>query len=152
MTPAAPSTTAGERVESEDGNIQARSSPCVFRREGEYWTLIYADQVCRLRDTLGLRLLSCLLTRAGERLSAVGLLATVAGANDAADASPTDGPATDPRRAEHARVNATRALKSALRRVSANHPTLSAHLTATVRTGMYCVYHPDPRVPIEWQC
>lgn len=152
MTSTAPSATGSGRFESEDGSIQARSTPCVFRREGEYWTLIYAGQMCRLRDTLGLRLLGCLLTRAGERLSAVGLLATVAKAHDFADASPPDGPITDSRGAERARVNATRVVRSALQRITDHHPPLGAHLTATVRTGMYCGYHPDPRVPIKWQC
>jgi hypothetical protein len=28
---------------------------------------------------------------------------------------------------------------------------LGRHLAATIRTGRYCSYTPDPRVPIAWQ-
>ena len=28
--------------------------------------------------------------------------------------------------------------------------SLGAHLDATIRTGTYCVYTPDPRVPVRW--
>ena len=32
-----------------------------------------------------------------------------------------------------------------------HHATLSEHLRATVRTGTYCSYQPDPRRPVEWE-
>ena len=53
--------------------------------------------------------------------------------------------------AERARLNVTRAVKSALRRIEAADATLAAHLEATVRTGTVCVYMPDPRAPLEWR-
>ena len=53
--------------------------------------------------------------------------------------------------AERARLNVTRAVKSALRRVEGANLDLAAHLEATVRTGSVCVYTPDPRVPITWR-
>jgi hypothetical protein len=53
--------------------------------------------------------------------------------------------------AERARVNVTRAIRSALSRVEEHHPGLGAHLAATVRTGGFCAYAPDPRVPIHWE-
>jgi hypothetical protein len=31
------------------------------------------------------------------------------------------------------------------------NPALGRHLTATIRTGRYCCYVPDPRAPITWQ-
>jgi hypothetical protein len=52
---------------------------------------------------------------------------------------------------ERARVRATRAIRSAIRQIAAHHPTLGHHLEITLRTGTFCVYLPDPRVPIEWE-
>lgn len=51
---------------------------------------------------------------------------------------------------ERARASVTRALRYALDRVAAHHPVLAEHLESTVRTGTYCSYVPDPRVPIRW--
>jgi hypothetical protein len=31
------------------------------------------------------------------------------------------------------------------------NPALGAHLTATIRTGRYCSYIPDPHAPITWE-
>jgi len=30
------------------------------------------------------------------------------------------------------------------------NPALGRHLSATIRTGRYCSYTPDPRAPITW--
>jgi tetratricopeptide (TPR) repeat protein len=53
--------------------------------------------------------------------------------------------------AERARVNVTRALKSAIGRLAAADPALGAHLEHAVRTGTFCVYTPDPRAAVRWQ-
>jgi hypothetical protein len=53
--------------------------------------------------------------------------------------------------AERARVNVTRAIKIALRKITAHHPALGQHLATTIKTGAYCSYTPDVRVPITWQ-
>ena len=53
--------------------------------------------------------------------------------------------------AERARQSATRALRSAVRRISDVHPVLGQHLRSTVRTGIYCAYVPDPRAPLAWE-
>jgi hypothetical protein len=53
--------------------------------------------------------------------------------------------------AERARVNVTRAIRAALDRVEEHNPTLGRHLATTIRTGVYCSYAPDPRVPTAWQ-
>lgn len=53
--------------------------------------------------------------------------------------------------AERARVNVTRAIKGVLDRITEQSPALGEHLAATVRTGQYCVYAPDPRSPIRWE-
>lgn len=51
---------------------------------------------------------------------------------------------------ERARVSVTRNIKDAVRRISDADPALGHHLQVTVRTGTYCSYTPDPRLPIEW--
>jgi AAA ATPase domain len=52
---------------------------------------------------------------------------------------------------ERARLNVTRAVKSATKRIAASDAGLAAHLQATVHTGSVCVYSPDPRSPITWR-
>ena len=52
--------------------------------------------------------------------------------------------------AERARVSVTKTVKDALRKISESDPTLGSHLVSTIKTGSYCSYTPDPRVPIEW--
>jgi tetratricopeptide (TPR) repeat protein len=53
--------------------------------------------------------------------------------------------------AERARLNATRAIRAAVANLARVHPVLGRHLAVTVRTGRYCAYAPDPRVPITWE-
>jgi hypothetical protein len=53
--------------------------------------------------------------------------------------------------AERARVRVTLGIRTALERISAAHPALGRHLAATVRTGVYCSYRQDPRLPIAWK-
>jgi hypothetical protein len=61
-----------------------------------------------------------------------------------------------PRRAksqgEGARLNVTRAIHAAMRRIGAQHRALGQHLASTVKTGLFSSYEPDPRVPIDWHC
>jgi hypothetical protein len=45
----------------------------------------------------------------------------------------------------------TRAIKIALRKIREHHPALGQHLATTVKTGTYCSYTPDVRMPITWQ-
>jgi tetratricopeptide (TPR) repeat protein len=52
--------------------------------------------------------------------------------------------------AERARVNITKAVKTALARIRAHSPALAGHLDATIHTGTFCSYTPDPRAPITW--
>jgi hypothetical protein len=52
---------------------------------------------------------------------------------------------------ERARASVTRALRYAISRIAEHHPPLADHLARTVRTGTYCSYVPDPRVPARWQ-
>ncbi|MDP9067116.1 MAG: AAA family ATPase [Actinomycetota bacterium] len=53
--------------------------------------------------------------------------------------------------AERARVSVTKTIKDALKKIAENDQALGAHLGSTIRTGTYCSYTPDPRVPAIWQ-
>lgn len=53
--------------------------------------------------------------------------------------------------AERARQSVTKAIKSAAARINVHGPALGRHLASTVRTGTYCIYQPDPRVPTSWR-
>jgi hypothetical protein len=48
-------------------------------------------------------------------------------------------------------VNITRAIHGALARIRAHSPALADHLDATIHTGTFCSYAPDPRAPITWR-
>jgi hypothetical protein len=73
---------------------------------------------------------------AGELSAAVGL-----GGRDRQPAAP----------AERARVNVTRAIRSAIGRIREHSPALADHLESTVRTGTFCSYSPDPRAGLAWR-
>jgi tetratricopeptide (TPR) repeat protein len=53
--------------------------------------------------------------------------------------------------AERARVNVSRTIGTVLKKIAAGSPALGQHLGATVRTGYFCSYAPDPRVPVAWR-
>jgi hypothetical protein len=53
--------------------------------------------------------------------------------------------------AERARVNVTRAIRAALRRIAAHEPELGHLLQRTIRTGTSCEYRPDLDVPLDWE-
>jgi uncharacterized membrane protein len=53
--------------------------------------------------------------------------------------------------AERARINVTKRIKIALRKISEQHPILGEHFAQTMRTGTFCVYTPPPHQPVTWQ-
>src|SRR5262249_15140722 len=53
--------------------------------------------------------------------------------------------------AERARVNVSRTIGSVMKKIAAGSPALGQHLTAAIRTGYFCSYAPDPRVPVDWR-
>jgi len=186
----------------------------IFRREGDYWLVIFDGQLVRLRDMKGVQYLARLLAHPGREFHVLDLVATVQGGRAAATdlpgqgLSPGDtgdaGEMLDPRAkeayrrrlteidedleearaamdeariaqaagerdflarelsravglggrdrragsaAERARASVTRAVRHAMGRIGGHHPGLGTHLDRTIRTGTYCVYLPDPRVP-----
>jgi hypothetical protein len=52
---------------------------------------------------------------------------------------------------EGARMNVTRAIKIALERIAEHNPALATFLTSSIRTGTFCSYTPDSRLPASWQ-
>lgn len=52
---------------------------------------------------------------------------------------------------ERARWSVTRALRTTIRRIAEDHPCLGKHLQATVSTGTFCSYNPDPRAAVSWE-
>ena len=52
---------------------------------------------------------------------------------------------------ERARINVTRAIKAAVRRIAEQEPDLGHVLHSTVRTGTSCRYEPNPGTPLTWE-
>jgi tetratricopeptide (TPR) repeat protein len=53
--------------------------------------------------------------------------------------------------AERARVNVTKAIRAAIRRIAEHDPGLGDHLRRSIRTGTFCAYAPDPTHPVAWR-
>jgi Arc/MetJ family transcription regulator len=52
--------------------------------------------------------------------------------------------------AERARVNVTKAIRTAIKLTERESPALAEHLTASVRTGRFCSYAPPGEAPPRW--
>jgi tetratricopeptide (TPR) repeat protein len=52
--------------------------------------------------------------------------------------------------AERARVNVTRVIRDAVRRIAAHHAPLGRHLATAVRTGTFCSYEPAALDQVRW--
>ena len=122
----------------------------VFRREDHYWSIGLDGEMMRLRSTSGLSYLAQLLHHPGRELHAVEL-ATTENVPQPMLSAPFESTArVDASSAERARLNVSRAIRSALRCIAENHRGLGSYLEATVTIGMYCSYTPDPRAPLQW--
>jgi len=53
--------------------------------------------------------------------------------------------------AERARVSATKAIRGAIGKIAEQDSSLGHHLDASVRTGTFCSYEPDPSTPLTWK-
>ena len=51
---------------------------------------------------------------------------------------------------ERARAGVTRAIRQSITRIAEHHGPLGEHLAQAIRTGTYCAYVPDRRVPAGW--
>jgi hypothetical protein len=52
--------------------------------------------------------------------------------------------------AERARQSVTKAIRSAVSRITTQDRRLGVHLAHALRTGALCAYAPDPRAPLRW--
>ena len=52
---------------------------CLFRREGEFWTVVYRGVTCRLRDMKGLCYIAHLIAHPGQRIHVLDLFAQAGG-------------------------------------------------------------------------
>lgn len=141
--------------------------------DGGRWTLRRADRVHHLEAVKGLLYLRELLRRPGRAVPALELADARAGALRDALAPLRDALADaeelgDAERSaalrdeiearlgardgavERARVNVTRALQLAVRRIDAVDPVLGRDLAANLETGTFCRYAPDPVHPVRW--
>ncbi|HEY6958016.1 MAG TPA: response regulator [Candidatus Limnocylindria bacterium] len=81
--------TLQQRVESQVLEILALrglGGTAMFRLEGEFWTIAFEGAAFRLKDTKGLRYISCLIRNAGREIHALELAASPGGIED--DATP----------------------------------------------------------------
>ncbi len=51
---------------------------------------------------------------------------------------------------ERARLNVTRAIRSAIERIGAHHRPLGRYLSTTIATGVTCAYETEFRTPVAW--
>lgn len=128
--------SSAELARPRPHGADARRSAQVFRREGEYWTIVYAGTTVRLRDAIGLHYVAQLLAHPNQPFHAGELAAAVKGV------SPGD--------PERARSAVSKRIRDAVRRVEEQHPALGYHLGAGIKTGSRCVYVPDPERPRPW--
>ena len=135
-------TTCGHEPIAHHGSVEA------FRLIGEYWTIRFDGRTCNVHDGKGLGYIAQLLRVPGHELHALDLLAAEA---DAGACHHDDCDADAYAAVERARLSVTRAIRRAQARIAACHPALGRHFDTTIRTGTYCSYTPDSRLPISWE-
>ncbi|MFL5820413.1 MAG: ATP-binding protein [Solirubrobacteraceae bacterium] len=52
---------------------------------------------------------------------------------------------------ERARISVTKAIRATIKRLGKHDAVLGRELEATIRTGTFCMYEPDPRRPLAWR-
>ena len=197
-----------------DGRVDQEN---VFRREGDYWSVVFEEHTVRLRDLKGLHYLARLLADPGREFHVLDLVAgervepgnasraaepglmfpggvdagelldaqakqayrrrlaeieedmdeaRAMGDSERAAQADTErdfivrelsravGLGGRDRRAgsvsERARASVTRAVRQAMARIREHNAPLGEHLDRTIRTGTFCAYLPDSRVPVAW--
>ena len=76
----------GDAEDSAPATDGAESLACVFRRDGDYWTIAYEGEAIRLHDARGLRYLAELLHHPGRELHVSELVAAPGGLDVAGEA------------------------------------------------------------------
>jgi tetratricopeptide (TPR) repeat protein len=73
------STSAAAHVEGRAGSEQPLADLSVFRREGDYWSLVFDGRTVRVRDLKGMRYLAQLLAQPGREFHVLDLVAAASG-------------------------------------------------------------------------
>jgi hypothetical protein len=107
-----------------------------LHRSSDVWLLEHGGRRLHLQDAKGLRQLAMLLASPEAAIPALVLDGV--------------GQSTSTQVAERARINVTRAIRAALRRIAELEPQLGGVLERTIRTGTACVYRPEPETPLKW--
>lgn len=68
-----PGVVAGPMVTEKAGQ-DALQTPNAFRREGEYWSIVYEGRTVRIRDLVGLRYVALLLAEPGREFHVLDLV------------------------------------------------------------------------------
>jgi hypothetical protein len=124
-----PIDEAGEpRTDAAKSHPPTEATQGIFRREGEFWTIACRGEVFRLRDVRGLAYIAFLLGHPGEEVHVLSLASKAENEADEASESAT-----------------------ALERIAGHSPALAALLTSSIRTGTFCSYTPDARLPASWR-
>jgi tetratricopeptide (TPR) repeat protein len=90
---AGPSVTAPAPLEYHDArDEQTITSGNIFRREGDYWTVIFDGHTVRVRDRKGMRYLARLLTDPGREYHVLDLVAAETGRSAVDRIGPVDPP------------------------------------------------------------
>src|SRR4051794_2455338 len=66
--------SAWNNCDADFHSSESMESKQVFRRQGDYWTIMFDGDVIRLRDTKGLRYLAALLRRPGRQIAATDVV------------------------------------------------------------------------------
>jgi tetratricopeptide (TPR) repeat protein len=89
---AAPSVGPPERMEHHDArDEQPMASFNVFRREGDYWSVVFEGRTVRVRDLKGMRYLARLLADPGREYHVLDLVAAETGSGAQLDSSQAAG-------------------------------------------------------------
>ena len=127
-----------------NGSMNPPMRTGVFRKEGEYWTIACEGRLIRIRHLKGLGYLSRLVRAPERRFHIDELLGAAAARPDSAEEQ-------SQRPADRRRVAVTKAIRSALRKISEHDPLLGERLQAAVHTGIFCSYVPDEGCPPSWE-
>ena len=133
-------------VSADSGDAAARAprtSGC-FLLDGRYWTIKYEGSIVRVRDSAGMRCIAHLLLYQDEGLHVRNLARFARVARAGAWGRERD---FNDQQVEMAVVER---VKSALELISDFHPALGRHLKASIRTGLFCAYLPEPGQLVSW--
>jgi hypothetical protein len=109
-------------------------APVTCTRHGRQWRVEWSGRAAHVRHGVGMLHLAVLIANPAVEISALDLVAGVAGLTGTAE--------LPERSAERARLAVGRAIRRALASVEAAEPVVGAHLRGAVRTGAYCCYRP----------